>query len=198
MTAKNHKIGNLITNIFLCLSVIIFIGTIIFSSLGGSKPDAFILGHKPFIITSGSMAPELPVNSIVLIKQTSFDSVKVGDIISFKSDNYDLPICHRIAKITDQGFITKGDNVDIPDQEIVTSEKLLGKLIFKTSFFASYITFVQQRGVLLGVILPVIIIIDVIISVRYLLSRGHPKDPKDPQPKTSSKDAPTNPKQEEK
>jgi signal peptidase len=165
-------VGRLVTNIILAIAIVCFASTMAFVALGNNSNDSYIFGLKPYIITSGSMAPELEVNSLVLIAETNYDEVQVGDIISYRSGSYDLPICHRVIDKTDDGLITQGDNVSIPDGEAVTADMVRGKLIWHTNLLAGYITFVQERGVLVGVILPLLVVLAIVAAI-YLMPRRH-------------------------
>ena len=75
--------------------------------------------YKPLIIRSDSMEPVLPVGSIVLAEKVYDTSMlKIGDIVTYKNPDIPFTITHRIIEVTEQGFITKGDNLDKPDGEI--------------------------------------------------------------------------------
>ena len=176
---SKFSIRHLITNILLVFAVICFLFTIFFAILAkDSTEDIFILGYKPYIITSASMSPELSVHSVILIRQTPFDEIQVGDIISYRASNYNLPVCHRVIEITENGLITKGDNVNVPDQEVVTSDMFRGKLIWHTNFFAGYITFVQEKGIFIGLILPALLIFGLIFALYLVPKKVKQKESK--------------------
>jgi signal peptidase len=116
----------------------------------------FVFGlYNPFyVVASGSMIPNLNVGDLVIIRNNtisnnnnpySFDSLKVGDIIIFKSPGTDnngehLTIVHRVAKIaidkrdgTSRVIRTKGDAnpssiplLDYPLREA----NYIGKVVF--------------------------------------------------------------------
>lgn len=97
----------------------------------------FILGliliiHGPveiLKITSGSMEPALKVGDLCVINRTAdFSRLKVGEIVVFLYGN-NSKACHRIVEKRDGGFVTKGDNNDIPDIFLLTRENFYGKLV---------------------------------------------------------------------
>lgn len=59
------------------------------------------------ILIGNSMKPEYPFFSIINIKKQ--DEYHVGDVVAFKGKN-GLKYCHRIIKIDQEVFTTKGDN----------------------------------------------------------------------------------------
>lgn len=79
------------------------------------------------VIKSGSMQPTLNINDIVIIKKKS--NYNIGDIITFSRNNQYF-VTHRIQYIENNGFITKGDNNNCVDDDIVKAENIQGKVIF--------------------------------------------------------------------
>ena len=96
-----------------------------------------VIGVNVYEVVTSSMAPELPVGSVVYVQTCKADEVKVGDIISFYvgTDEENI-ISHRVVEINvdEQGtffFTTKGDaNSDI-DSVPIDIKHLVGKVIFK-------------------------------------------------------------------
>lgn len=90
-----------------------------------------ILENAPvriLIVKSNSMYPELRINDIIIIKKSN--NYNVNDIITYSTDNKVL-ITHRIVKINDNDFITKGDNNNSEDKEKIKLENIKGKVIHK-------------------------------------------------------------------
>jgi len=81
------------------------------------------LGWQSLSIPTGSMRPNIPPGSQVFVHQVSPNSLKVGDVITYKNPLHPkTTISHRIVKVFPitkhmPGFITKGDaneTADIP------------------------------------------------------------------------------------
>ena len=85
------------------------------------------LDMNPYVIVSGSMEPELPVGSLCMIdcQQKVPDE---GDIISYNAG--DSVITHRVAEVTDEGYVTKGDANDSKDPGIVKQKQVFGTCVF--------------------------------------------------------------------
>ena len=86
-------------------------------------------GYYSAIIGSGSMAPAILVNDLLLLKGEP--SYQTDDIITYVSQQGSL-ITHRVKEVLLDGYITQGDANNICDEEI-SSQKVLGKVIFVIS-----------------------------------------------------------------
>lgn len=80
-----------------------------------------------FLIMSGSMAPELPVGSIVIV-DTKQAKVEAGDIISFRLSNEKI-VTHRINGVSSSVWITKGDANEDVDILRVKQKNIIGVVI---------------------------------------------------------------------
>lgn len=86
-----------------------------------------VLHIKPAVVVSGSMEPTIETGSIIVINERDKD-IKRGDIIAFKTG--DLAVAHRVVKIQDGKFVTKGDNNKSVDAGTVTADMVEGTVIF--------------------------------------------------------------------
>ena len=82
-------------------------------------PD--FLGYKPFIVLSGSMEPSIMTGDMVFVKETDPDSLKVGDVIAYKSGS--AVVTHRIVEVKSENgetrYVTQGDANNAADQSLV-------------------------------------------------------------------------------
>ena len=78
-----------------------------------------VLGLGTYIVTGGSMEPNIHKGALVLVEPVSPDEVQIGDVITFQQ--YDQTTTHRVIAITKtaQGltFKTKGDANVVADPE---------------------------------------------------------------------------------
>ncbi len=89
-----------------------------------------------YVVSSGSMVPELQVYDVLIINgRATFEEIKVGDIIVFdRPSGHDRVIVHRVAAIIDEDPLalrTKGDAnpASIPGTDFpITEEEYLGKV----------------------------------------------------------------------
>jgi signal peptidase len=101
----------------------------------------FDTGNPFYVVSSGSMVPNLNVNDILVVRDgDSFKDLKVGDIIVFdRPDGADRVIVHRVAEIFDdsegnhQIIRTKGDANDgsIPGTDFpIREDDYIGKVAY--------------------------------------------------------------------
>ncbi len=115
-------------------------------------------------ILSGSMEPAITTGAMVVMAKVAPEEIKVGDVIGFRVEGMDTPVCHRVTEIKETeegtGFLTKGDANEEPDTWVVKPENLIGRVFFHLSWIGYVAKFVKQPygfGLLVG--LPAVIII---------------------------------------
>ncbi|MGI6166831.1 MAG: signal peptidase I [Eubacteriales bacterium] len=96
----------------------------------------FVFDHAVIIIATGSMEPAIPAHSCILITRARPEDIKVGDIITFYSDDPAIAgslNTHRVQSVISSiegiEFQTKGDNNLLPDAYNVRGERLVGKYV---------------------------------------------------------------------
>ncbi len=85
-----------------------------------------ILGFSFASVLTGSMEPEICVGDIVVTHKEN--TYKSNDIIMFSAGKN--LITHRIIEDTPTGFITKGDCNNVADEEIVSADNIVGKVVY--------------------------------------------------------------------
>ncbi|MBR4462019.1 MAG: signal peptidase I [Erysipelotrichaceae bacterium] len=96
-----------------------------------------LLGYETFNVISGSMEPELPVGSLLLVKKTSEAELSQGDIIAFYSNG--TIVTHRVVSnnVYEQKLKTKGDaNADEDIGDVAYSE-VIGKVMHHYPYLGS-------------------------------------------------------------
>ncbi len=101
--------------------------TVIVSCLPVTVPR--LLGYEIYNVVSGSMAPEIPVGSIVYVETYSPAEIQEGEIIAFQSG--DGVITHRVVKnnVVEGEFTTKGDANAAEDMNTVDYRDLIGRVV---------------------------------------------------------------------
>ncbi len=91
-----------------------------------------VLGYTPYSVESESMLPDYTVGSLVYVKETRFDDLRSGDVITFVNDDTGTIVTHRIIAIDteDRSVKTQGDNNEYPDIKPVFEENIIGKVDF--------------------------------------------------------------------
>lgn len=99
--------------------------------------NQLIVGYKndsslTFISASntGSMRPSISDTSVMLfMRDLKKEDVKIGDILLIERGGGRGDLTHRLVEITDEGYITKGDNNNVRDKEIWKFSQIKGKII---------------------------------------------------------------------
>jgi len=129
MSSKNaaKEAGSRVIVSFLIAIVIFFILT------SGVK-FVFGLEHPFMVVVGNSMYPTLKDGDLIVVKKVNPNELSVGDIIVYESPlDPESRIVHRIIEIVSYNppaFRVKGDNRDTPDPWIVTSDMIIGKVIY--------------------------------------------------------------------
>jgi len=119
-----------------------------------------IWGEKPLVILSGSMEPILKVGGILYYKQENINNFNEGDVLVYQLNDH--TISHRIVKVLDDSFITKGDNNKSIDTYEVLSYQILGKgTNWSIPYIGYYADFIYNHKYLL-VIATGLIFIDIL------------------------------------
>lgn len=91
-------------------------------------------------VLSGSMAPELPVGSVVLVRAADPATLRVGDVATYRQDGTANLVTHRIVAI-ERGptlrFTFRGDANPVADPRPVPSSAILGKVWFDVPYLGS-------------------------------------------------------------
>ena len=140
----------------------------------------FVIGITPYVVKSGSMEPAVHVGSVCFVdKNAKYEDMKVNDIIAFQPSN-DMFATHRIVEITDEGFKTKGDANEEPDNSLVKKDTFIGKNIFSIPNAGFLVASLQTtRGkIILGTIILVIFLAGILIG-EPAKNEQTKKDPKE-------------------
>ena len=194
------KAGKIFSRIMAVISVVIFIfGLTIFVSVlrasAGKAPSVF--GFSVLQVTSGSMEPEIPVGGIVIVRRVKPDSLKVGDVISFYSNDVDISgkvNTHRIIEIkqSESGekiFRTKGDANEYADTAAVFEIDLVGKMIMNLGSVGGSVFDILRNPtiILIFIVLPLIFItLGEAVNLAKLIAEYKFSDQKDEDDEKSS------------
>lgn len=122
------------------------------------------LQFKVLVVESGSMTPTIQPGSLIIVKPQN--EYKENEIVTFKK-NSDVDIkarhattTHRIVKIENDLFITKGDANESEDPEPVSKNLIVGRLLLTIPFLGYPVSFAKtQTGLILLIIIPAVLII---------------------------------------
>lgn len=143
---------NRITSIIFTL-IFIFGAYVCFKVVAaGDKKVPEIFGYSFMKVQSGSMRDVFKEGEIILVKKTSAEDVKTGDIISFYSSDPALqgfPNTHRVTQIVKENgeitFKTKGDSNSYEDKYDVSEDRLIGVYIKNLNLFTKFLSLFQSQ-----------------------------------------------------
>ena len=135
-------------------------------------PD--FLGYKPFIVLSGSMEPSIMTGDMVFVKETDPDSLKVGDVIAYKSGS--AVVTHRIVEVKSENgetrYVTQGDANNAADQGMVKPADVEGIYQRRIAGAGNLAMFMQTTtGMILFVVCPLVLFVLWDVIRRQLESR---------------------------
>jgi len=85
---------------------------------------------KAMSYTGSSMNPTLRAGDEIWIMPYEGKKVRRGDVVVFTPPEEDSKIVHRVAAFDSQGIKTKGDNNSGVDEYLLSSNHLLGKVVY--------------------------------------------------------------------
>jgi len=135
-----------------------------------NRNDRSVFGYKAFIVLSDSMkATDFAAGDLVIVKEvTDYSDIKVGDIISFTSQNsanYGEIVTHKIRAYTttpngDPAFITYGTTTNTDDDVPVSYPYIVGKYKFSLPKVGSFFNFLKTpTGYIIFILVPFLALI---------------------------------------
>ena len=114
-----------------------------------------VSGSETFDITSGSMEPEIPVGSLVVVKHIDAADAAEGDVIAFEKGG--AVVVHRVLEndAAAQEITTKGDANEVQDPRPVAYDEVIGKMTHhfdKLGGVLGYVTGQSGKIILLSLI----------------------------------------------
>lgn len=99
-----------------------------------------VTGAKPYTILTGSMAPQYPPGTLVVVKPVDVEDINLGDIITYQLESGKADVVtHRVVAVGAAAdgeplFITRGDANDGDDPEPVREVQIVGKLWYSVPY----------------------------------------------------------------
>jgi signal peptidase I len=141
--ARILTVASLLTDGLLAALVIAVLACVAISSLGPP------LGHPALVIEGGSMAPKIPLGSLVILNAGVPADPRVGDVVAFRTPS-GTTITHRVtsvARIGATAYIgTKGDANPVADPVVTPLAAVVGEVAW-TVPGAGYLVTVLARPI---------------------------------------------------
>lgn len=106
--------------ILLCLIVVLLNTSI--QRIAGKQPMLF--GWGCAVIQTGSMEPDIPVGSLIIIHEK--DEYSPKDVITYR-DDAGRSVTHRVISISGNTVVTKGDSNNVADEPFDKSQ-IIGRV----------------------------------------------------------------------
>lgn len=152
----------------------IFILFLVIMTAPGKVPQ--IGGYTVLRVVTGSMAPTLETDTLIVVQKTEPAEVKEGDIISFYSSDPALEGAvntHRVLSIREEDgiyyYTTKGDANNVADSYEASSVYLIGTVCFSSYVMGKLARLLANPLIFIPVILiplTVILICDIARTVK--------------------------------
>lgn len=134
-----------------------------------------VFGYKPFIVLSGSMETEIKKGDLIIVEVTDPQTLEVDDVIAFR-DAQETVTTHRIIEIVEKDgetyFITKGDNNDSQDQNLVEFDDVEGIYVTRIPGVGNMLNSLAQPTTIVIVVLGV----TVIFGIAFVVSNKKQRD----------------------
>lgn len=165
---KNKRWVKILENILFTMFMIVMIFLIFTtaqSKIKGEEPR--LLGHRLYVIDSGSMSPTINMGSMIIVKEMKASEINKMDIITYYGHDKDSRVTHRAVDVIEDGkyFTTKGDANEVADPMPVKGEKLIGKVVFKIPYIGKVFKFLNTE---IGIKLLIILIAIWIIGTKII------------------------------
>lgn len=130
----------------ICTFFFILCLVLVLNAVSSRSDKAFkLIGFRSYVVLSGSMEPTFNPGDLVVTVHKNRANLKIGDVATFESDG-DI-VTHRIVEKTKEGYITKGDNNDVKDMDILTDKNLIGKEMFAIPKGGNVVKFLSNTKV---------------------------------------------------
>ncbi len=168
-------IGNIIIGL-LVIAVITSAYNIIRSKKNPNKVPS-IFGVRLMSVLSGSMRPALQPGDMIISREVDSEDIQVGEIVTFKVNNSTI-VTHRVVEVVEKNnknfFRTKGDANNVEDNNLVSSQDLLGVFLFnipKGGYIANFIRTPKGFGIV--ILLPISLLL--LGEIKSILSEINDK-----------------------
>lgn len=118
-------------------------------------------------VLTGSMEPELPVGSLLIIKPADYEHIEVGDDITFVRDANLTLVTHRVIEKDDETrhITTQGIANNTPDKP-TSYENVVGKVVFHIPYVGYFViwTSTLKGKVICAIIIAALVAFSILIS----------------------------------
>ncbi|RZU67074.1 signal peptidase [Microterricola gilva] len=137
-----------------------------------------IAGASPYTILTGSMIPDMPPGTIVVVKPLPFDQIRQGDVITYQIESgKPMVVTHRVVGVDvvdgKTRLVTQGDANDAPDAESVREVQVKGVVWYHVPFIGFATTLIDDtsKGIAVRVLGGLLIAYALYVGASLLFKR---------------------------
>lgn len=139
-----------IFNVFITVLLIVLIVLVVMMFIARASGNSLsIFGVHFYRVASGSMEPTLMTDDVIVVKETAFEDIKKGDIITYKANQGEMrgqPVTHRVViapENRDGTWVlqTQGDAEGAPLDPEITSSQVIGKYVMTIPLIGMFYSF---------------------------------------------------------
>ncbi len=135
----------------LLVATILLVGFALIQAKDDPNGAPTLFGYTLMNVLTGSMEPGIAPGDIVVIKTEAADSLQENDVITFR-DSENTIVTHRIIDtVSENGevlFQTKGDANNTADEELISSDQVMGSVAMTIPNAGSLANFIKNPIVL--------------------------------------------------
>lgn len=159
MNNKIFKITFKIIEYILFICMFLYLGFIVIQKISNNSS---IMGYRMFTVATGSMKPVYEIGDVLVVEETQFSNLKVGDDVTYigaKDDFKDKIVTHRIININNNEITTQGVANTAADP-VINYDQIYGKVVYKLTLITFISNLVRnQYGFFFLVFSPLVIIV---------------------------------------
>lgn len=152
------KVGNFLSTLLLVL---------LLAALAAVLVAKLLFGVEMRAVLTPSMEPELPVGSLLIIKPTAYEDIKIGDDITFVRDKKLTVVTHRVIEKDDETkhLTTQGIANNTADAPTIY-ENVIGKVVFHIPLVGYLIMWTSDlKGkIICGIIIAALVALSILLS----------------------------------
>lgn len=126
-----HYVWQTVSWILLIAAFAILFAAIVVPKIGGGRP---------YTVLTGSMRPDYPPGTLIVVKPRPINRIQVGDVITYQLRSGEPGVVtHRVVEVTEaengeRRFLTKGDANDVVDEPPVRPVQIRGVLWYSIPY----------------------------------------------------------------
>ena len=174
--------------LFICKALLYILYFLILAA-GAVIAVLLLQGNRLYCIQTGSMEPNCPVGSMIVVQKTEFEQLRENDIITLViSDN--TIVTHRLVGIDSENRLltTKGDANPFADEAPVSYQNVIGRVSLCIPVAGYIFIILSTRFGRIMLCISVLAIVGIHLIRRYAQS---PADDDPPQSGESTGDTPS-------